>query len=85
MTTEGSFEEFINSTFAEMTKNLLPGTMVTNFVVVAEIASPDSTNIAISVSENMTPWLADGMLRAAADMVASGKWEIRDNGDQGEV
>lgn len=82
---EGSFEDFVKSTFLEMTKNLLPGSMVTNFVVVAEITSTESTDIAISVSENMTPWLADGMLRAASDMVASGKWEIRDTGSEGEV
>jgi len=82
---EGSYEDFVKSTFLEMTKNLLPGSMVTNFVVVAEITSTESTDIAISVSENMTPWLADGMLRAASDMVASGKWEIRDTGDEGEV
>lgn len=82
---EGSFEDFVKSTFLEMTKNLLPGSMVTNFVVVAEITSTESTDIAISVSENMTPWLADGILRAASDMVASGKWEIRDTGSEGEV
>jgi len=82
---EGSYEDFVKSTFLEMTKNLMPGSMITNFVVVAEITGTESTDIAISVSENMTPWLADGMLRAASDMVASGKWEIRDTGDEGEV
>jgi len=33
----------------------------------------------------MTPWLADGLLRAAADMITRGKWQIRDNGEEGEV
>lgn len=82
---DGSFEDFVKKTFEEMTKNLMPGSMITNFVVVAEVAGEQSTDIAISVSENMTPWLANGMLREAAEMVALGKWEIRDNGDQGEV
>ena len=81
---EGSYEDFVKSTFEEMTKNILPGSVITNFVVVAEVANNETTEIAISVSENMTPWLADGMLRAASEMVAAGKWEIGDTGEEGE-
>lgn len=82
---EDAFDDFVKSTFSEMTRNLLPKGMITNFVVVAEITNGDTTDIAMSFSEGMSPWLADGMLRVAADMVASGRWEIRDTGEQGEV
>lgn len=82
---EDAFDDFVKSTFNDMTRNLLPNGMITNFVVVAEITNGDTTDIAMSFSEGMTPWLADGMLRVAADMVASGRFEIRDTGEQGEV
>jgi len=79
------FEEFVRVAFEEISQNIGKGSIVTNFVVVAELVDGESSDIAMSFSDGMTPWLADGMLRAAADMVSRGKWEIRDNGEQGEV
>lgn len=82
---EEQFDEFVRQAFNDMTKSLGKSAIVTNFVVVAELSDGNSSDIAISFSDGMSPWLADGMLRAAAEMVAQGKWEIRDNGDEGEV
>ena len=80
-----NFDDFVRIAFDETTRNIPKKGIISNFVVVAEVVDGESSDIAISFSENMTPWLADGMLRAAADMVAHGKWETRDNGDVGEV
>lgn len=82
---EEQFDEFVRQAFNDMTKSLGKSVIVTNFVVVAELSDGNSSDIAISFSDGMSPWLADGMLRAAAEMVTQGKWEIRDNGDEGEV
>lgn len=79
------FNAFVRKAFDEMTRNVGKNAIVTNFVVVAELVDGESSDIAMSFSDGMTPWLADGMLRAAADMITRGKWEIRDNGDEGEV
>lgn len=80
-----NFDDFVKIAFEEMTRQLGGRGVISNFVVVAEVVEGDSTDIAISFSDNMTPWLADGMLRAASTMVAHGRWETRDNGDIGEV
>lgn len=82
---EEEFNAFVRKAFDEMTRNVGTNAIVTNFVVVAELVDGESSDIAMSFSDGMTPWLADGMLRAAADMITRGKWEIRDNGDEGEV
>lgn len=78
------FEEFVKISFAEMIRRAGKTSVVANFVVVAEVVDGESSEIVISLSDGITPWLADGMLRAAGDMVAQGKWEIRDNGDTQE-
>lgn len=79
------FDAFVRKSFEEMTRGVGERAIVTNFVVVAEVVDGESSDIAISFSDGMTPWLADGLLRAAADMITRGKWQIRDNGDEGEV
>jgi len=85
MSMDEEFDDFVRRSFAEMILKVGKNAIITNFIVVAEVVDGESSDMAMSFSEGMTPWLADGMLRSAADMITRGKWQIRDNGGEGEV
>jgi hypothetical protein len=59
--------------FENMLRDILPSKLVSNFIIVAEVANSESSELSVSVSDGMTPWLADGMLKYASDMIASGE------------
>jgi hypothetical protein len=59
--------------FENMLRDILPSKLVSNFIIVAEVANSKSSELSVSVSDGMTPWLADGMLKYASDMIASGE------------
>lgn len=52
------------------------GTIITNWVIVAETTNGMSTDLHIASTEGMTPWTAYGMLAAASQMVS-----MRDDAD----
>ena len=59
--------------FENMFRDILPSRLVSNFIIVAEVANNESSELSVSVSDGMSPWLADGMLKYASDMIASGE------------
>jgi hypothetical protein len=59
--------------FENMIRDILPSRLVSNFIIVAEVANNESSELSVSVSDGMSPWLADGMLKYASDMIASGE------------
>jgi len=74
-------EEFVSNElrmqFEHLIKDILPSKIVSNFIIVAEVANSKTSELSVSVSDGMTPWLADGMLKYAAEIIASG--ELNDN------
>lgn len=56
--------------FSQIVKDALPGKMITNFIVVAEILDENTEHLSMFTSDRMTPWLAKGMLNSAIDMVS---------------
>jgi hypothetical protein len=60
--------------FENMIRDILPSKLVSNFIIVAEVANSEGSELSVSVSDGMTPWLADGMLKYASDMIASGEF-----------
>lgn len=56
--------------FSQIVKDALPGKMITNFIVVAEILDESTEHLSMFTSDRMTPWLAKGMLNSAIDMVS---------------
>jgi len=56
--------------FSQIVKDALPGKMITNFILVAEILDGNTENLSMFTSDSMTPWLAKGMLNSAIDMVS---------------
>lgn len=47
------------------------GSIVTNWIVVAETTDGMSTDLHIATTEGMTPWMAYGMMAAASQMIAN--------------
>lgn len=60
------------ATFLGMMKDAMPDRVIANFVFVAEVVSGQDNELSVVTSNGMTPWLAQGMMRAAEDMIASG-------------
>ena len=70
----------IKNDFESFVRDALPNKLISNFIIVAEIISESGSELSISCSNSMTPWLASGMLRAAEDMVLSGENSFMDEG-----
>lgn len=68
--------------FESMLRDVLPSRLVTNFIIVAEIADEDSSELFVSMSSDLTPWTADGMLRYAQTVVSSGDFKSTSGGGQ---
>jgi hypothetical protein len=56
-----------------------PQKIVANWVVIAETVSADSRTMQIATSENMTSWLAAGMLSCAQDIVMNQQYDVDDD------
>lgn len=65
-------EENVFSTFLDMMRSAMPDKIITNFVFVAEVVSNSNNELSIATSQGMTPWLAQGMLASAQEMILSG-------------
>lgn len=69
---DGKQEPIMND-MQNFMKNALPNKIVTNYIIIAEVADDETQNLHIAVSETMTPWLAYGMLHSASGMLAEGE------------
>lgn len=63
----------LDKMFEKLVGELLPSTIVTNFILVAEVMNNDGTDLSLTVSENLTPWLGLGMVKSAEKMITSGE------------
>lgn len=55
--------------FAEIIREAMPDHVITNFVLVCEVVNEEGTELTVAHSESMTPWLANGMLLSAQDLL----------------
>lgn len=69
-------EPSVDKEIEELLKSILPQGLVTNFVLIAEVASDSQQELVLSISDSMTPWLANGMLETAMDMMRSGEYQF---------
>jgi len=60
--------------FQQIVKDALPGRMISNFVLIAEIIDNDSEQLSLFMSDRMTPWLARGMMKSAEDMISDAEY-----------
>jgi len=66
-------DEHMQEVFEQMVRDILPSTVITNFVMIAEVVNDDGTDLSLTVSSNITPWLAMGMLKSAEEMIVTGE------------
>lgn len=72
---ENSDSEELKKLFDYLINNILPSRLVTNFIVIAEVVDNDNSELSLTVSDSLTPWAAEGMLRYAQRMVRTGDFE----------
>jgi hypothetical protein len=73
--------ESFNEVFNALIKNILPSRLITNFIIIAEVADNDTSELSVSVSDGLAPWAADGMLRYAQQMVMTGDFNSQSESD----
>ena len=69
-------DEQVMAELQKLIRNGLPNKIVTNFIIIAEVADEDGQMLSLSISDAMTPWLAYGMLNGAMGMLSSGEYEF---------
>ncbi len=67
--------EELKKLFEYLVNSLLPSRLVTNFILIAEVVDNDNAELSLSVSDGLTPWAAEGMLRYAEQMVRTGDFD----------
>ena len=73
---EESKEPFMDKEIEELLRGSLPQSLVTNFVLIAEIVSDTDQELVLTISDSMTPWLANGMLETAMEMMRAGEYQF---------
>jgi len=74
-------DQTLQNLFNSIMKNIMPSRLVTNFIIVAEVADEETSELSVSVSEGLSPWAADGMLRYAQQMMMTGDFNRSDDED----
>jgi hypothetical protein len=73
---EENNETPIDKDIEELLRGALPQSLVTNFVLIAEIVSGSDQELVLTISDSMTPWLANGMLETAMEMMRAGEYQF---------
>lgn len=68
--------------FEEIIRQVMPNRLITNFILIAEIVNGDDEELSVNVSNNMTPWLAMGMLGYAENMIKTREDELLEDEDE---
>lgn len=74
-------EEQFEDIFKSMLRDVLPSRLIVNFIIIAEIATEDNSELVVSMSSELTPWTADGMLRYAQSVVKAGEFDLLQDKD----
>lgn len=69
-------EDEAKSDLSSLVSDAFPESMVTNWIVIAETFTADSRSLQIATSDNMTTWLASGMLNCASDIVLNQQYDL---------
>jgi hypothetical protein len=73
---EENNETPVDKEIEELLRGALPQSLVTNFVLIAEIVSDSDQELVLTISDSMTPWLANGMLETAMEMMRAGEYQF---------
>lgn len=58
--------------FIDMMKSSMPDKIISNFIIIAEVVGECSSELSIVTSPAITPWLAQGMLQSAEELILTG-------------
>lgn len=67
--------------FQQIIQDALPGRMISNFVLIAEVVDGESEQLSLFLSDRMTPWLALGMMKSAESMISDAEFTLNDDSD----
>ena len=73
---EENNETPVDKEIEELLRGALPQSLVTNFVLIAEIVSDSDQELVLTISDSMTQWLANGMLETAMEMMRAGEYQF---------
>jgi hypothetical protein len=73
---EKESELSVDKEIEQLIRESMPEGLVTNFIIIAEVASSSQQELSLSISDSMTPWLAHGMLELAIEMMRSGEYQF---------
>ena len=73
---EENNETPVDKEIEKLLRGALPQSLVTNFVLIAEIVSDSDQELVLTISDSMTPWLANGMLETAMEMMRAGEYQF---------
>ena len=73
---EENNETPVDKEIEELLRGALPQSLVTNFVLIAEIVSDSDQELVLTISDSMTPWLANGMLETAMEMMRAVEYQF---------
>lgn len=73
MSDDEQIGEPIMEQMQEFMRKNLPSKLVTNYIIIAEVADEETQMLHLSISDTMTPWLAYGMLHSASTMLSEGE------------
>lgn len=55
--------------FQKMVEDAFPERMVTNWIIIAESVTGDSKDLHVATSDEITTWLASGMIHLAEEII----------------
>jgi len=55
--------------FVELIEDALPDQIISNFILIAEVTKGEGRQLAVVLSPEITPWLADGMISSATQFM----------------
>lgn len=68
-----------NKEINDLLSGAFPNTVLVNYIVIAETLTDDGRDLTIASSDGMTPWLANGMLKCAAEMIMAQQYAHDDD------
>jgi hypothetical protein len=73
-------EEEIN--FSEIVSEAFPNQMISNWIVIAEIVTETDRYLAVDTSDEVSFWLATGMLKCAKDIIEEDHYTLEFEGTE---
>ena len=68
--------------FQAMLEESFPDQIVTNYIIIAESVSANTKDLHVSTSEQMTTWLATGMINCASEVILNQGYAEQDGDEE---